>query len=65
MSFKKVVLNYDDANGQVTDRNGTVICTWLGLESEESVTSVETLVKLKNAGFSADEIISLSRKELI
>ena len=40
--------------------------TYLGLEDHEAKeSSVDTLVKLKNAGFSTDDIVELRRKELI
>ena len=62
----KITLNYDPMTSQVTDNDGSLIATWAGLETHEAKNDdVETLVKLKNAGFETDDIIELRRKELI
>jgi hypothetical protein len=62
--MKKISLNFDPATGQVTDAKGMYIGMNMSLTPVDSV-DVEVLVKLKNAGFTADEIIELKRKELI
>jgi hypothetical protein len=31
----KVILNYDESTGQITDMHGMVVCTWMGLNYEE------------------------------
>jgi len=64
----KIVLEYDEMLGQIKDDQGTVILTWPGLqghELDESTYDIEGLIKLKNAGFTTDDIVELRRKELI
>lgn len=62
----KVIMNYDENTGALTDKNGMTIINWINLQYEESSgSSIDILVKLKNSGFSTDEIIELKRKELI
>ena len=66
----KVIIEYDPVTGQLSDKNGVMIATWMGLQADDAAvvgTAVDTekLVKLKNAGFTADELVELRRKELI
>jgi len=67
--MKKVIINYDEATGSVHDTNGTFIFTYPGLIAEDAAKdgkdSTEELVKLKNAGFTCDEIIALKKHDLI
>lgn len=70
----KVILEYDQGSGQITDASGTVVANWFGLmsfqkdeqaaapvESQALVASVKAdqAIKLKEAGFTADEILKL------
>lgn len=76
----KIQLNYDPATGQITDNTGAFIFNWLGLENHEvqneavslqhgleykQFAAVSDLIKLKEAGFTADEIISMQARGVI
>ncbi len=64
--MKKITLNFDPATGSVTDAKGMYIGMNLTLTPVEGGTvEVDVLVKLKNAGFTAEEIIEMKRKELL
>lgn len=65
IDMEKVILEYNKETGSFFDRNGALIGTYLGAVPFDNQTDVDALVKLKNAGFSADEIIELKRKEVI
>lgn len=67
MSIEKVVMNYNSDTGDLTDKNGLFIISLQNLQAEkyEDQAGIDELVKLKNAGFTTDEIIELRRKELI
>jgi len=59
-------LNYDQTSGQVTDKSGTLITTYIGatpVEIEKSST-VDDIIKLKNAGFTAEDIIAIKKANL-
>jgi len=60
-------LKYDEETGNITDNNGTLVTVMLGFGGIEIKDSggVDDLCKLKNAGFTAEEMIDLKRKELI
>ena len=67
---KKIVLSYDDTTGFVYDANETYIGSNLTLKpfeitEEKSGVAIDDLVKLRNAGFSTEEIIELKRKDLL
>lgn len=60
-------LEYDELTGDIRDATGLLVTTmhsFKGIEIKES-SSVDDLCKLKNAGFTAEEMIDLKRKELI
>lgn len=64
----KIALNYDPQTGMITDDVGTILFTYVGLENhavEDNQNDVETLVKLKNAGFETEDMVELRRKGLI
>lgn len=67
----KIQLNYDPSVGHIIDNKGLVIATYLGLsdhevkDSDTTNKSVKTLVKLKDAGFTVDEIIALNNKGVL
>lgn len=67
---KKIVLEYDDSTGFVYDSTGLYIGTNLSLKpfdatDEKASVPIDDLVKLRNAGFTTDEIIELKRKDLL
>lgn len=61
----KVVIDYDPASGNMTDAKGAYVGSWMGLESfgEELSTNdpVEDIVKLKNSGFTAEDIVAMKK----
>ena len=65
---KNIVLSWDTETGMVYDAKNLYIGSSMSLEPievEQTGASIEDLVKLRNAGFTTDEIIELKRKELI
>ena len=67
---KKIILSFDDTTGFVYDANGLYIGSNLQLKSfevtdEKSGVPIDDLVKLRNAGFTTEEIIELKRKDLL
>ncbi len=66
-----VILKYDTETGNITDANDMYCGCNLSLkalrapDAEQTSTPIEDLVKLRNAGFTTDEIVELKRKELI
>ena len=65
----KIVLNYEPESGQIFDNQGVNIISWLGLDSHKlenaEGVSVDAICKLKNSGFTAEEIIEMKRKEVL
>lgn len=66
----KVILNYDKTSGNITDKNGTIITSWMGLEADEfegstSKVGSEKLVELKEAGFEFEEIMQMQKKGML
>lgn len=67
---KKIVLEYETETGFIYDSVNMYVGSNMALKPfEESKSStgvpIDDLVKLKNAGFTTDEIIELKRKELL
>ncbi len=70
MSDLKVVLNYDPATGSISDKLGCHIFNWMNLAYDEvpqsnSTTEINDLIKLKESGFTVEEITSLRDRGLI
>lgn len=65
MARVKVLLDYDTDTGQIYSPDGVSICAWSGLTPYTQGLTVEQVAKLKAAGFEAEEIIELHRKEVI
>lgn len=66
----KIVLDYDPTAGHITAENEGMSFTWMGLErfelkNQTANTTIEDLVKLRNAGYETDDIIELRKKEII
>ena len=67
MKMKQVLLNYDQATGMIYD-GSVFLVTKLGLtpfEPVENKLSIAELIKLKDAGFTADEIVILSKEGVV
>ena len=62
-------LKYDPLTGNITDNTGLLVASLLGFapvdieESAES-TSVDDMIKLKNSGFTAEEVIAIKKANL-
>lgn len=62
--MKKIIVNYEETNGTITNHDGTIIGSWLNLnckdfEEEKKSNGIDDLIKLKNAGFEVDEILKI------
>lgn len=65
---KKVTLEVDDSTGMIYDETGIYIGTKLGVrgfEPEVTRLSIAEIIKLKDAGFSADEIVILNKEGVV
>jgi hypothetical protein len=62
-------LKYDPLTGNITDNTGLLVASLLGFvpvdagENAES-TSVDDMIKLKNSGFTAEEVIAIKKANL-
>jgi hypothetical protein len=66
--MSKIILEYNESTGQITDALGVMPVLWIGLkgfESETSKLSVSSVVKLKEAGFTAEEIVELIKGDAL
>ena len=62
----KVILEYDATTGVLTDRNGAQVGVWIGVQGHEPQLTttldpdpIASAIKLKAAGFTADEIVTM------
>ena len=59
----KVIIEYDQLNGTMYDKAGAMIGTWHALDHfgtpDDQGATVRDLIKLKEAGFSAEEIVAM------
>ena len=68
---KKVILDWEEGTGMVYDANDLYVGCNLSLKSftddvdGQRNATIDDLVKLRNAGFTTEEIIELRRKDLI
>ena len=63
----KVLLEYDPVSGVIKDKSNCAVGTWAGLvsfEQESTSTSVDDMIKLKNSGFTAEEVIAIKKANL-
>ncbi len=64
--MKKVTLNYDEATGQLIDALGINVGVYMGIKSVETdALGVSSVIKLKDAGFDADEIVKMYKEGLL
>lgn len=64
--MKKVILNYDEANGQVNDAAGNYVGCFMNIKPVDPDTlEISKLIKLKDAGFDTDEIITMHKEGLL
>lgn len=59
-------LKYDESTGMVTDSKGLVVTTMVGFSGIEieANTSIDDMIKLKNSGFTAEEVIQIKKANL-
>ncbi len=60
-------LNYDQITGNITDNNGALVAVFTGfvpVEVESKTSTVDDIIKLKNAGFTAEDIIAIKKANL-
>lgn len=57
--MKKVILNYDEQYGYLTDANNIQVGTYIGLTPCKGNLTVDELVRLKEGGFNSKEIVEL------
>lgn len=73
MQRVKTIVGYDPSNGELFDPNNgaSLGCYWMGLApmpdqpAAEARPDVERLAKLKAAGFTAAEIVEMSKAGLL
>ena len=61
----KVLLDYDKSTDTVSAPDGSHIGVAKGLELHKETSTVEELIKLKNAGFTAAEVIEIGKAGLL
>jgi len=60
-------LHYDLITGNVTDASGMLVICYpaaLPVEVESKGTSIDDMIKLKNSGFTAEEVIQIKKANL-
>ena len=62
-------LNYDEMTGDIHDAKGALVAVFLGFAGVEidettKATSVDDMIKLKNSGFTAEEVIAIKKANL-
>ena len=58
-------LKYDEATGQIIDKTGVLIYTYVGAVPVDAKTKDNTIVELVKLGLSADDIVKLKNFELL
>ena len=67
--MKQQYLKYDPISGVITDNLGGMVTTqpgWVPVEIDDKPesTSVDDMIKLKNSGFTAEEVIAIKKANL-
>jgi hypothetical protein len=64
-----IKLKYSESTGDIKTLDGMLITTWAGLEGceieEDQKVSIDEVVKLKEAGFTSEEIIEMHKKGVV
>jgi len=63
----KAYLQYDVGTGQILDAGGVLVSTLMGFSPvyiDEKSSGVDDIIKLKNAGFTAEDIIAIKKANL-
>ena len=63
-----VYLKYNEGSGNITDANGTLVSCFKGFKGvdvdENKSTSIDDMIKLKNSGFTAEEVIAIKKANI-
>jgi len=67
--MKQQYLNYDPVTGDIKDALGLLVTTlpgWAPVEIKDKPesTSIDDMIKLKNSGFTAEEVIAIKKANL-
>ena len=60
-------LKYDPVSGCITDNTGMQVAIYMSaipVEITEKSTSIDDMIKLKNSGFTAEEVIQIKKANL-
>tara|TARA_R110002020_G_scaffold467655_1_gene691361 strand:+ start:3240 stop:3443 length:204 start_codon:yes stop_codon:yes gene_type:complete len=65
----KQYLEYEPSTGNIYDKSGAIVSTFMGfdpveVEQENKTTSIDDMIKLKNSGFTAEEVIAIKKANL-
>ncbi len=65
--MRKISLNYEDASGNITLDDGSIVGNWIGIVGHELTAkiSVDDLIALRKADFTVDEIADLKRQKIL
>ena len=64
----KVIVEYDQVTGEIKDKSGMTIGSWFELEhfgSPDEPNKVRDIIKLKDAGFTAEDIVTMKEGGLL
>ena len=67
--MNQLYLKYDPITGNITDGNNVYVATMTGfvpieLDDIPQTTSIDDMIKLKNSGFTAEEVIAIKKANL-
>jgi len=67
--MKRQYLYYEPSTGNISDSTGFVCATYstglfVELDEESKSTSIDDMIKLKNSGFTAEEVIAIKKANL-
>ena len=66
--MSQMYLKYDVITGMITDASGILVTTLMGFTpvdvKESTSTSIDDMIKLKNSGFTAEEVIAIKKANL-
>ena len=62
---KKVIFNYDEVSGLISDANGLTALMFNMKPFNEEITIADNTIKLTQLGVSPDDIIKLKTQELL
>tara|TARA_R110000822_G_scaffold53240_1_gene137411 strand:+ start:268 stop:462 length:195 start_codon:yes stop_codon:yes gene_type:complete len=63
----KQYLEYDPVSGAITDNKGSFVTTMIGFAPiilKAECDSIDDMIKLKNSGFTAEEVIQIKKANL-